>query len=706
MSRSRILFISLLAFVTACSQDEGTENNGVTAESATAASIAEATSSPLNTDSMSQPPMDSWPTNGGSFTNQRWSPLSQINRENVSQLKAEWRVHLNGSGLETRYSAEGTPLYKDGVLYMTTGDSDAFAVDVETGEIKWEHNSQYPEEMGEAVCCGWDNRGVALGDGKVFLGQLDARLIALDEETGEMVWEQQSVRWQDGYSITGAPLFYDGMVITGYSGAEKGVRGLVEAFDAATGEKLWTFYTIPGPGDFGHDTWPQDTMAYEFGGGTVWQTPAVDPELDLVYFSTGNPGPDMNGAIREGDNLFTDSIVAIDARTGEYRWHFQQVHHDLWDYDAPNPVILFDMEYQGETRKAIAEAGKTGWVYILDRVTGEPIIGIEEKPVPQLAEQLTSPTQPHPVGDAFIPQHIDVAPEGTPLVNQGRIFTPFLYEPVLVQPGLAGGANWAPSAYDPSRQVMYVCASESSVVLYMEDTDLPEEHSGKTWTGGNFGGSSRPTVGIVAAVDMTTNTLVWQYRWQEPCYSGFLATAGDLLFVGRNDGRMTALDIDTGLQLWEFQTGAGANAPAISFEKDGKQYIASYSGGNLFQGSARGDSLWLFSLEGQMEETTPGDTLPNVASVEGAVPGQFMVAEGEPDFAAGETLYKQTCLPCHGDDGMGGHNNAMPLNNVSSITEVVTIVSTGRNQMPNFTGALTPEQIRDVSGFVAAKLFE
>ncbi len=706
MSRSRILFISLLAFVTACSQDEGTENIGVTAETAPAASVAEATSSPLNTDSMSQPPMDSWPTNGGSFTNQRWSPLSQINRENVSQLKAEWRVHLNGSGLETRYSAEGTPLYKDGVLYMTTGDSDAFAVDVETGEIKWEHNSQYPEEMGEAVCCGWDNRGVALGDGKVFLGQLDARLIALDEETGEMVWEQQSVRWQEGYSITGAPLFYDGMVITGYSGAEKGVRGLVEAFDAATGEKLWTFYTIPGPGDFGHDTWPQDTMAYEFGGGTVWQTPAVDPELDLVYFSTGNPGPDMNGAIREGDNLFTDSIVAIDARTGEYRWHFQQVHHDLWDYDAPNPVILFDMEYQGETRKAIAEAGKTGWVYILDRVTGEPIIGIEEKPVPQLAEQLTSPTQPHPVGDAFIPQHIDVAPEGTPLVNQGRIFTPFLYEPVLVQPGLAGGANWAPSAYDPSRQVMYICASESSVVLYMEDTDLPEEHSGKTWTGGNFGGSSRPTVGIVAAVDMTTNTLVWQYRWQEPCYSGFLATAGDLLFVGRNDGRMTALDIDTGLQLWEFQTGAGANAPAISFEKDGKQYIASYSGGNLFQGSARGDSLWLFSLEGQMEETTPGDTLPNVASVEGVTPGQFMVAEGEPDYAAGETLYKQTCLPCHGDDGMGGHNNAMPLNNVSSITEVVTIVSTGRNQMPNFTGALTPEQIRDVSGFVADKLFE
>jgi quinohemoprotein ethanol dehydrogenase len=703
MSRAQcVLLISLITLLAACSQDESAQTTADVAQE----NVPVAITSPLITDPFAQPPVDAWPTNGGSYTNQRWSPLDEINRDSVSQLKAEWRVHLNGSGLETRNSAEGTPLYKDGVLYMTTGDSDAFAVDVDSGELMWEHNSQYPEEMGEAVCCGWDNRGVALGDGKVFLGQLDARLMALDETTGEVVWETQSVRWQDGYSITGAPLFYDGMVITGYAGAEKGVRGLVEAFDANTGEKIWTFYTIPGPGDFGHDTWPQDTMAYEFGGGTVWQTPALDPELGLIYFSTGNPGPDLNGAIRAGDNLFTDSIVAIDVRTGEYRWHFQQVHHDLWDYDAPNPVILFDMDYQGEVRKAVAEAGKTGWVYILDRITGEPIIGVEEKPVPQIAEQFTSPTQPYPIGEAFTPQFIDVAPEGTQLVNQGRIFTPFLYEPVLVSPGLAGGANWAPSAYDPERQAMYICASESSAVLFMEDTELPEEHSGETWIGGKFGGSKRQNSGIIAAMDMTTNTKVWQYRWQEPCYSGFMATAGDLLFVGRNDGRLTALDTDTGMELWDFQTGAGMNAPAISFERDGKQYIAAYSGGNLFQGSPRGDSLWLFSLEGQMEETTQGDTLPIVASVTGIDPGQFTVAEGEPDFAAGETLYKQTCLPCHGDEGLGGHNNAMPLNNLAAIGEVITIVSTGRNAMPTFTGALSPEQIRDVSGYVVDRLFQ
>jgi quinohemoprotein ethanol dehydrogenase len=655
------------------------------------------------TDPLSAPPTTAWPTNGGSFTNQRYSPLTQINRSNVGQLKAEWRTHLQDSGTATKYSAEATPLYQDGVLYIATGANDVFAVDATSGALQWSYKAKLPEAMGENVCCGWDNRGVALGDGKVFVGQLDAKLVALDAKTGEIAWEVQGVRWEDGYSITGAPLYYDGMVITGYAGAEKGVRGLVQAFDAKTGAERWTFYTIPGPGEVGHDTWPADSKAWEFGGGTVWQTPAVDPALGLLYFSTGNPGPDMNGAVREGDNLFTASVVAIDVQTGKYKWHFQQVHHDLWDYDAPNPVILFDADYNGVQRQAIAQASKTGWVYILDRVTGAPLVGIEEKPVPQLALQKTSPTQPHPVGDAFIPQLIDVAPEGVTLVNQGRIFTPFGEEPVLVQPGLAGGANWAPSAYDPTRHTMYVCSSESSVSLHMDPaTVIPEQHSAKTWTGGNFGGPSKPTVGIVAAIDTTTNKLVWQYRWKEACYSGFLATAGDLLFVGRNDGRLTVLDSDTGKQLWEFQTGAGANAPAISFERDGKQYIALYAGGNLFQGSVHGDNLWVFSLSGTMEQAKAGDSL-SLSTAPAAQ--QVVLAEGAPDYSAGEQLFKQTCLPCHGEDGLGGHNSALPLNKLTDIKAIQTVVATGRNNMPNFTGALTPEQIRDVSGFVVDKLF-
>lgn len=703
-----ILFLAVLATgLVACGQDEPASQ---TAADQTVANTAPAAvmPNPLNSDPLVAPPVDAWPTNGGNYYNQRWSPLDQISRDNVANLKGVWRTHLNGSGLGTRYSAEGTPLFKDGKLYVSTGENDVFAVDVDSGEILWEYQVQFPEDMGDQVCCGWDNRGVALGEDKVFVGQLDSKIVALDETTGELLWETQGEAWEDGYSITGAPLYYDGMVITGYAGGEKGVRGLVEAFSAETGEPLWTFYTVPGPGEFGHDTWPQDSNAWEFGGGTVWQTPALDPELGMIYFSTGNAAPDYNGAIREGDNLFTVSIVALDAHTGEYRWHFQQVHHDIWDYDSPNPVILFDAEYNGKIRKGLAEAGKTGWVYILDRITGEPLVGIQERPVPQLEEQLTAPTQPFPVGDSFVPQFVDVPPEGAIVRNQGRIFTPFgKNTPTMVQPGLAGGANWAPSTYDPTRQVMYVCASESAMTLVMEDTDIPEEHGTESWTGGGFGGASKPSKGIIAAIDITTNTLVWQFRWEDTCYSGLLATAGDLLFVGRNDGRLTALDIDTGMQLWEFQTGAGMNAPAITFEHEGTQFIAALSGGNLFApGSARGDSLWLFSLEGQMEETVPGDT--NLPLTDGGAPESDMVVAvaGDPDYDSGSNLYRITCLPCHGEDGMGGHNNGMPLNNLTDIRAAMSVVTTGRNNMPGFTGALTPEQIRDVSAYIVDRLFE
>ena len=213
------------------------------------------------------------------------------------------------------------------------------------------------------------------------------------QRTGQPIWRTPVGRWQDGITITSAPLFYNGMVITGFSGAEYGLRGRVTAYDAKDGKEIWRFYTIPGPGEVGHETWPLDSKVWKHGGAVVWQTPAVDPELGLLYFSTANPGPDFNGSVRAGDNLFSVSIVAIETQTGKYRWHFQQVHHDLWDYDSPNPVMLFDLEINGAKRKAAAEASKTGWVYILDRVTGEPLIGIEEKPVPQShARQLRRPS--------------------------------------------------------------------------------------------------------------------------------------------------------------------------------------------------------------------------------------------------------------------------------------------------------------------------
>jgi quinohemoprotein ethanol dehydrogenase len=547
------------------------------------------------------PPTGGWLKNGGSLFNQNYSPLKQIDRQNVAGLKAEWRIHLDGSGLKPKYSGEAQPVVYEGAIYVVTGADDVFAISAAAGKILWKHEANLDDSI-STVCCGWTNRGVALGDGKVYVGQLDGRLVALDQKSGEPVWSIQAERWQSGYTITAAPLYYNGMIVVGFAGGENGIRGRVKAYDAKDGHLIWTFYTVPGPGEVGHDTWPKDSEAWMHGGASVWQTPAVDPDLGLIYFTTGNPGPDFNGRIRAGDNLFSTSMVAIEAKTGKYRWHFQQVHHDLWDYDGPSAVVLFDVRVDGKIRKAAAEANKAGWVYILDRITGKPLIGIDEKPVLQEPRQRTSPTQPIPRGDAFVPQSVDIAPEDFPLVNHGRIFTPFWMDAIVAKPGARGGANWPPSSYDPATNYFYVCATDGANLFKggEEDERLPPE--GQRYLGSAFGGAPIPTSGIFAALDMKTNRLVWQQRWKDSCYSGSVATAGGLVFTGRNDGRLTALNSSTGKRLWEFQTGAGMNAPVGVFEYNGEQYVVAYSAGSSFAGSPRGDSLWLFSLKGTLGE--------------------------------------------------------------------------------------------------------
>lgn len=549
-------------------------------------------------------PTDGWITNGGNVYNQRYSPLTDITPDNIGELKGVWRARLDGSGVGEEYSGEAAPIVHEGVVYIVTGADDVFAISVDSGERLWKYEANLDQSI-STVCCGWTSRGVAIGEGQVFVGQLDGKLVALDLSTGEIAWSVQAERWQDGYTITSAPLYYDGMVITGFAGAEYATRGRVKAYDAKDGSDLWTFYTVPGPGEFGHDTWAQDNEVWRFGGATVWTTPALDPDLDLVIFSTGNPGPDFNGSGRPGDNLFSTSIVAVDAHSGDYRWHFQQVHHDLWDYDAANPVVLFDIEIDGVVRKAAAEASKTGWVYILDRETGEPLIGIEERPVPQEPRQATAATQPYPIGDAFVPQSIEIQIEGyPPLVNGGRIFTPFWTEGVLASPSAAGGANWAPSAYDPEAGHLFVCATDRIGFFSggEVDDDVPES-AGTRYIGGDFGMVRSSDSGILAAMDMRTNTIVWRQRWPgEMCFSGATVTASGLLFVGRNDGRLQAFDSSNGATLWEFQTGAGMNAPVSIFEHNDEQYVVAYSAGNRFARTERGDSVWLFSMSGTMDE--------------------------------------------------------------------------------------------------------
>lgn len=268
-----------------------------------------------------------WVTNGGNTTNERYSTLKQINTETVKQLKGAWMTRLNGSGIGGEYSAEAMPLVKDGIMYVVTGNDDVFALNAKTGQILWERKSGIDQKI-TTVCCGWLNRGLAMGEGMLFLGQLDTNVVALDIKTGKEVWKTPIEQWQNGYVVTSAPLYYDGIVYSGISGGEFGTRGRLTALDAKTGKILWRAYTLPAPGEIGSDTWPKGSVQAMRGGAPIWNTPAVDPELGLLYFATGNCGPDYNGAVRQGDNLFCASIMALKLKTGEYVWHFQEVHHE------------------------------------------------------------------------------------------------------------------------------------------------------------------------------------------------------------------------------------------------------------------------------------------------------------------------------------------------------------------------------------------
>ena len=564
--------------------------------------ICSASGSAQRAPDLRKPAGKEWLTIGGDWSNTRYSTLSQINRGDVKGLKGAWVVHL-GSGLGAKYSLEGTPIVKDGVMYVTSGNDDVFALDAKTGALIWQQRSGLDQNIG-TVCCGWSNRGVAIGDGRVFLGRLDGSVVALDMNTGKEIWKTQLGRWQDGYTIASAPLYYDGVIYTGLSGGDRKARGFLAALDAKTGKEKWRFWTVPAPGELGSDTWPKPddrdpkrANAWKVGGAAVWQTPAIDPGLGLIYFSTGNPGPEAGGMGRDrpGDNLFSSSIVAL-TLDGKYAWHFQQVHHDLWDFDCPSPVILFNQVYQGKMRKGIAEACKTGWIYILDRTNGKPLIGIDEKPVEVDARVASSPTQPIPRGDAVMPQ----CPQALEHWVTKCIFGVIYDRPILMSPGGNGGVNWAPMAYSPDTGMFYVAAADrpqSRIVSGLATVGPP--------IGAKYGGT-------LTAVDSRTNKIVWQNRrpYSIGQGSGALATAGNLVFHGEPDGKFQAYDAKTGELLWEWQTGAGADAPAITYEIDGTQYVAIAVGGVAIQtASANGDMIWAFSLKG-----SPGDRLKPFAA--------------------------------------------------------------------------------------------
>jgi quinohemoprotein ethanol dehydrogenase len=549
-----------------------------------------------------------WITNGGAVNNERYSTLNQITSANVSGLQQVFHIHLN-SGKAAKYSAEATPLVYQGVMYMVTGNDDAYALDATTGQQLWTYQSHIDQTISTA-CCGWDNRGLALGGGLVYDAQLDGNLVALDQVTGQVDWKVPVFNWREGVTLTSAPLYYNGVVYVGSTGGEFGFRGSVTAYNATNGNELWRFFTVPQPGDIGGQTWAAGPLGFQTGGATVWNTPSVDPNNNAIVFTTGNAAPWSSRG--PGEDLFTSSFVALNATTGQVKWWWQAVHHDIWDYDCPAPTVQFDVSVGGTTRNAIAEPCKTGWVYELDRNTGVPLLGAPEKKVPQDKAQHTWPTQPYPVGQAFDSQCAQkksytgkAGSIGGHPVKVGCIFTPYdTTHAAAMGPSAQGGNDWNPPSYNPATQYMYVCSADSDFsLLGVPAATLNSSYiAGAGFFGVTFGGIHFYR-GHFTAMNMTDNKIVWNNNWTSPCYSGSFTTAGNLVFAGQMNGEYDAYDATTGTKVWSTKLDASVAAPGMTYSVNGKQYIAIYAGGTTFSFEAvapdkdvHGDSLYVFAL--------------------------------------------------------------------------------------------------------------
>jgi PQQ-dependent dehydrogenase (methanol/ethanol family) len=514
-----------------------------------------------------------WPSYGRDYTNQRFSPLASLRSANVANLKLAWRYKTG-----VPHAFEASPVVLDGVMYVSTPLNHVIALDATTGRKLWEH----VEALSTTVhCCGPANRGVAVYGGKVYMGTLDARLVALDARSGKPVWRVRVGDNEQAYAIDGAPVAADGKIIVGVSGAEYGIRGHLSAYDPETGRLVWRFYTIPTPAEGGWwGKWsPTDPFgvslhrdivreksdsaryadAWKMGGGSVWQSAAVDHDLGLVIFTVGNPSPDLDGSVRPGDNLYTDCIVAVHLQSGKLAWYFQELPHDTWDLDAASPVVLVDVPgNDGKPVHAVAQAGKTGWVYVLDRATGKPIRR----------------------SDAFVPQQ--------------NIFAQPTREGVRMLPGANGGSEWSPAAYSPETGYLYVLALHQPM-LYK--TKPEPRRPPAFWLAGAFYGNGEPQYGLFSAVDLSTGKIAWQNRVPDPMIGGALATAGDLVFTGTKDKRFIAFDARNGRQLWQYQADAGVNAPPVTYVAGGRQFVAVAAGGNYQINAPRGDEVLAFALD-------------------------------------------------------------------------------------------------------------
>jgi glucose dehydrogenase len=556
-----------------------------------------------------------WPVFGGNSLHQRHTLLTQITPTNVSDLEIAWQFN---TGVKATFQA--TPIVRNGVMYISLPFNDVVALDAKSGKLLWryEHDRIETREM----CCGPANRGVAVSDGRVFMGSVDGRLIALATETGEKLWDKDitlgnsgiqediasladdtegKVSGTSGAGLNMAPMVYKGNVIIGITGVGYGLhldspdpdaplgavvgiagkygrRGFLAAYDVETGKQSWQFDTIPEQGWEGQfsattpdgELLPRDIEAekatvknfadaWRYGGGSAWSTPAIDHKTDTLFFGTGNPSPQMEGSSRPGDNLYTSSLVALDANTGKIKWYFQQVPHDMWGYDVASPPVLFNVNQDGNEIPAVGQAGKTGWFYAINRETGKLVFR----------------------SDAYVPQ-------------QNMFQSPSL-DGTVIYPGVLGGANWSPVALDAQRRQVFIAGIHWPINYSLHQ--LPEKN-GKP---GLKYSSMAPLdtderYGILSAINIDTGALIWQYKTENPLLGGVLSTDTGLVFSGEGSAELFAVDANDGKKLWSGKASAGVNAPPISYQIDGKQYIAVVAGGNKLFGYPAGDAVMVWAL--------------------------------------------------------------------------------------------------------------
>ncbi|CAH0990011.1 Quinohemoprotein alcohol dehydrogenase ADH IIB [Sinobacterium norvegicum] len=643
---------------------------------------------------------NNWLLHGRDYAEQRHSPLTQINADSIDDLALVWSFDDI-----TNRALEATPIVVDGVMYLSGTWSMVYALDAKSGELLWQYDPKVPKEMAIKACCDVVNRGVAVWDGKVYIGSLDGRLIAIDAATGEERWQTVTVDQGKPYTITGAPRVVKGKVLIGNGGAEYGVRGYITAYDADSGKQAWRFYTVPGNPELGFEnaamamaaeTWNGEWWQLG-GGGTAWDHMAYDAELDLVYIGVGNGSP-WNRRLRSpggGDNLFLSSIVAVRPDSGEYVWHYQVVPAESWDYTATQHMVLADIEWQGEERKVLMQAPKSGFFMIIDRITGEYLSA-------------------EPFAEVTWASHYD--DNGRPVENPGQDYAE---GSAAVKPSSGGAHNWQPMAYNPEHRLMYIPKMEATFVYSNPKSFTPrpgQRNQGIDRDDAPPGDellhreiSKRIASGHLLAWDVEKQQAAWQIDLPTPWNGGVLSTAGNIVFQGNGDRRLVAYDATTGNTLWQAETQSPILAAPISYQIDGEQYITVAAGGGGAFGLMSGvkppqgpkkSRFLTYKLGGQHQ-------LPPIAKAESipVPPPRTDASAGQ--LKRGSVLFSNNCSYCHGVGAISGGSlpdlRRMQPSTHQFFEQIVHGGAFATMGMPRFGEQLSKEEVNDIHAYLIDK---